>query len=65
VSARARDANPFLQLPLEAKCGKIVLPCRLRFQPKVRSFFLIRFAASLGFVRATHWTLKWRVGVLC
>src|ERR1700693_2883537 len=65
VQAPARDPNAFLQLLVDPKCGKIFLLCRLKFPPKVKSFFLIRFAANLGFVRATHWTLKWRVGVLC
>ena len=65
MPTRAPDANAFPQLLVDPKCGKIFLLCRLEFPPKVKSFFLIRFAANLGFVRATYWTLKWRVGVLC
>ncbi len=48
VPTRAPDANAFPQLLVDPKCGKIFLLCRLEFPPKVKSFFLIRFAANLG-----------------
>lgn len=37
-----------------AKYGKMVLPCKRRFQPRDRWFFPIRFAANWAFAPVTR-----------
>jgi hypothetical protein len=47
-----------------SKKGKIVLPCRPRFQPKVRLFYPALFAADSAFAPATRSTPTLRQGAL-